>query len=59
MKGEWYMDLEETMLFLTPVSYLSLKVYNTMFFQLDLKKYSHIEPHLQKFAIATCLASFQ
>ena len=34
-KGEWYMDLvasKETMSFLTPVSYLSLKVYNTMFF---------------------------
>ena len=47
-KGEWYMDLvasKETMSFLTPVSYLSLKIYNTMFFQLDLKKYPHIEPH--------------
>lgn len=40
-KGEWYMDLvasKETMSFLTPVSYLSLKVYNTMFFQFIIYK---------------------
>ena len=36
---------KETMSFLMRISYLSLKVYNTMLFQLDLKKYPHIEPH--------------